>query len=378
MNFSLKRRIFVAFLFSLLIVLVMGLTSFFFLNKLSNEIQSKMGRINVENTLNDAVRVSTIEVFKKQRVLLTEKASLEDIKELDNYLENLRDQLSKVEAVYKDVEMKKSIANMLGKVESTQDLIEKSEDLQENFSPVAVSLDGILDSYSKIVDKKFNSTQNQENQIRSSIGQTKNQMLWTLILTSLGTLLISMVIPGKISLPFRKISDAIRELQECNFDVSIYYNQNDEIGQLSREINKMIGSLKTFEELRTDRISVELRKFDTLANLVKKNVLVSDAEGKLVYLNNSLYSLLNVKSDDVIDKQIKETILPKGIKDAYEVALKRRTKIENESIEFKTKRIDGEEVLEEDFNGFANIVPIRGKESSLDYYIMIISEQMFA
>ncbi len=378
MNFSLKRRIFVAFLFSLLIVLIMGLTSFFFLNQLNEEIQSKMGRINVENTLNDAVRVSTIEVFKKQRKLLTVNASIDDVTELNNYLENLKDQLDKSEQAYSDVEMKKSIANMLGKVESTQTIIKNSDDLKNSFNAIAVSVDGILDSYSKIVDKKFNSIQGKESEIRSSIGRTKNQMLWTLILTSLGTLLISMVIPGKISLPFRKISDAIRELQECNFDVSIYYNQNDEIGELSREINKMIGSLKSFEELRADRISVELRKFDTLANLVKKNVIVSDAEGKLVYLNNSLYSLLNIKSDDVIDKLIKETILPKSIKETYEVAIKRRTKIENESIEFLTKKIADDEVVEENFNGFANVVPIRGKQSSLDYYIMIISEQMFA
>ena len=48
----------------------------------------------------------------------------------------------------------------------------------------------------------------------------------TLIIGFLGTIILGLVVPGKIALPFKKIKDAIRELQECNFDVSIYYNQN--------------------------------------------------------------------------------------------------------------------------------------------------------
>ena len=32
----------------------------------------------------------------------------------------------------------------------------------------------------------------------------------------------------------------------------------------------------------------------------------------------------------------------------------------------------------ETFNGFANVIPIRGKDSSLDYYIMVFSSEMFA
>ena len=53
----------------------------------------------------------------------------------------------------------------------------------------------------------------------------------------------------KIALPFRKINDAIRELQDCNFDVSIFYNQDDEIGEMATEMNKMIHSIKVFDEL---------------------------------------------------------------------------------------------------------------------------------
>ena len=130
----------------------------------------------------------------------------------------------------------------------------------------------------------------------------------------------------KIALPFKKIKDAIRELQENNFDVSIYYTQDDEIGEISREMNKMIQSIKLFDELRTDRISVEKRKFDVLANMVKRPVLLANANSKIVYMNNQLYSLMQIQSDDIIGKEITETVMPDSIVESFELAIKKAFK----------------------------------------------------
>jgi signal transduction histidine kinase len=201
-------------------------------------------------------------------------------------------------------------------------------------------------------------------------------------------MLMSLVIPGKIALPFKKINDAVRELQDCNFDVSIYYNQDDEIGELARELNKMITSMKHFEELREDRISVEHRKFDILASMIKKNILIANASGELIYLNNQMYRLLNIESDTVLNKNMEDTIIPASIKEAYNLALKRRSKIDNAEITISAKtkteeldedgetiEVENEEVI---FSGFANVIPIRAKESSLDYYLMVLSKEVFA
>ena len=83
--------------------------------------------------------------------------------------------------------------------------------------------------------------QNEEKdkRIKKVIGETKRNMLITLIITFLGTILLGLIIPGKIALPFKKINDAIRELQECNFDVSIYYNQEDVITSYSIHYTKL-------------------------------------------------------------------------------------------------------------------------------------------
>ncbi|MCB9092595.1 MAG: HAMP domain-containing protein [Halobacteriovoraceae bacterium] len=383
MNLSLKNRITISFIFSLAIVLIMGFNAFFFLDSLNEQIEEITINLNNENSLTDETRISIMSILELEKKFNAWEANTEDVEKLNGICEGLQSQLQKLDGIYQNVELKKIISKMTGQVDGFRTVLQTLTDLGKNKNTTAVATiknfsKKLLDAFNNFIELQFSLTQDRERKMMSVIRETKTNMLITLILASLGTLLISMVIPGKIALPFRKISDAIRELQDCNFDVSIYYNQNDEIGELSREINKMIANIKKFEELRADRITVEHRKFDALANMVKKNVLVANADGQLIYLNNNLYSVLNLKSDDIINKNYKDSLLPESIKATYGLALKRRSKIENEEITFMAKRIQEDEVVEVEFQGFANVIPIRGKESSLDYYIMIISREIFS
>jgi len=282
---------------------------------------------------------------------------------------------------------------MLGYVDSLKTLVSKVSVFDHRdsagISTISELADKILEAFSEFQDIQYYQNEQRDKKIKDIIGETKRAMLIVLIITFLVTILMSLVIPGKIALPFKKINDAVRELQDCNFDVSIYYDQDDEIGELAQEINKMISNMKYFEELRTDRISVEHRKFDILANMIKRNVLIANASGGLIYMNNPVYKLLNVESENVINKNIKDLLVPESIKEAFDLAIRRRTKIENAEVvvthKKKTEQLDeesGEKVEVEEnievFSGYANVIPIRAKESDLDYYMMVLSKDVFS
>ena len=277
---------------------------------------------------------------------------------------------------------------MISYVDSLQTILGKVSpfDIRDDKGRAAVSkfADRILESFTEIQDIQFRQNQERDKQIKKIVGETRRYMLIDLIITFFATILLSLVIPGNVALPFKKINDAVRELQDCNFDVSIYYNKDDEIGELAKELNKMISSMKNFEDLRTDRISVERRKFDILANMVRRNVLIANANGELIYLNNQMYNQLNLDSDSILNKNISDTVISNDIKDAFELAIKRRSKIENHEICITHKKVEeneeGEAIeTEEDvFNGYANVIPIRAKESALDYYMMVLSKEAFS
>lgn len=393
MNISLKKRIAASFILANVMVMTIGFTVFFYLNSLNKQIESITTNTNQINLLTDEIRISAVSILKMQKKILTNRATNADLEKLNALIDGFHSQLQRLDTFYSEVEIKTTISKMLGYVDSLKTLLSKVSlfDNRDNagLSTISDLADKILEAFSEFQDIQYYQNEKRDKQIEEIIGETRRYMLIVLIITFLATILMSLVIPGKIALPFKKINDAVRELQDCNFDVSIFYDQDDEIGELATELNKMIANMKHFEELRTDRISVEHRKFDMLANMVKRNVLIANANGELIYLNNSMYRLLDVESEEVLNKNMTDTIIPQSIKEAYDLALKRRSKIENSEIVIthkKTVEVENEETGGVDeigeevevFNGFANVIPIRAKESDLDYYMMVLSEEMFA
>lgn len=388
MQLSLKRRVATSFIIANFVVLVMGFTVFFFLDSLNNQISNITVNSNKISLLTDEVRISAVSILKMQKKILTSKPTGEDLKRLENLCEGFQSQLMRLDSFYTEVEAKKIISKMQGYVDSLKTIVGKSSLFYrdgEGLSTINELTDKILEAFSEFQDIQYFQNEQRDKQVKSIIGETRRNMLITLIITFLGTILLSLVVPGKIAMPFKKINDAVRELQDCNFDVSIYYDLDDEIGELARELNKMITNMKKFEQLRTDRISVEHRKFDTLANMVKKNIMIANAKGELIYMNNPMYALLEMQSDDVINKLIIDTNMPDSIVETFEIAIKRRSKIENAEITIPKRRkvidaITGEYIFEdteEAYVGYANVIPIRAKESNLDYYMMIISKEVF-
>ena len=392
MNISPKKRIGFSFAIANLMVFVIGLTVFYFLNSLNDQIEDITSNTNQISLLTDEIRISAVSIIKMQKKILTRKANEKDLDQLDSLCDGFHSQLQRLDTFYEDVQIKTIISKMIGYVESLQTVMSKISLFNDRdsagLSTIGELADKILEAFSEFQDIQYYQNEQRDKKLKTIIGETRRYMLISLIITFLFSIILAMVIPGQIALPFKKINDAIRELQECNFDVSIYYDQDDEIGELAIELNKMIINMKKFEELRADRISVEHRKFEIIANMMKRHVLIANSRGELIYLNNTMYQTMNLESEAVLNKNIEDTPMPTGIKEAFSLALKRRSKIENVEIDIVEKvkeEVENEETGEKEevekeieiFKGYANIIPIRAKQSDLDYYMMILSKDMF-
>ena len=406
MNLSLKKRIAISFIIANVAVLVLSFVVFHFLHNLNKNIESVTTKSIRISSLTHEVRISTLQILKTQGIILVNRRPpLDTTKRLRNKLKILKTQIQQLELLNKNSQGQREITELLAYITSLEIVLKKSSAFHKDpvgfRKSIGSFFENILNVFTKLQELQDTQTIKRDEQIREIIKVTKKKMMFTLIIGFFATILLGFIVPGKIALPFKKIKDALRELQDCNFDVSIFYNQDDEIGEIAREMNKMIHSFKTFEELRMNRISLENRKFDALANMSKKPVLVASADNKIIYMNGQLYNLMRVQSEDVIGKSMNETLVPKSIIDCYKMAIKRRSKIENMKIIIPAKpKVDGEaseeqsvdivevevekdgqekeiELQEVVFAGYANVIPIRGKESSLDYYLMILSSEMF-
>jgi len=99
-----------------------------------------------------------------------------------------------------------------------------------------------------------------------------------------------------ISKPIKYISNITKEVSKGNFDISIDYESEDEIGTLSKNFNLMIVELKNMEYLRKDFISNVSHEFKTP---------ISSIQGFVEMIKNK--DLPEEKRDAYIDIIIEET-----------------------------------------------------------------------
>lgn len=405
-------------------VLVLSFVLFHYLHSLNEDLGAITSKQNKASTIIEEIRISAVRILKKQRDIIAQQSAqgrAELALKLKDECIEFSSQLQNLDAIYGVHDPKNIIAKMTAHIDSLSIFLGKSShfyrDNNEAISTLSAQADQFLDYFITFQDIQSDQSSDQYEIIKKIIQEIKKRMLMTLIIGLMASIILGLIYPGKIALPFKKIKDAIRELQECNFDVSIFYNQDDEIGEIAREMNKMIHGLKSFEALRANRIAVENRKFDVLANMVRKPLLVANAQGKITYMNNRIYSIMQVQSEDIIGKNMVDTVISKSIIECYEMAIKRRSKIDNAEITIYTKSTEAnaleiltaqtkstilldeeegkgkqEEVAKDKdkdkekekekpeiaFEGYASVIPIRAKESSLDYYLMVLSTEVFA
>ena len=381
MNLSLTNRVKITFIIANAVVLITGFLMYFFLGTLADKTKNIWDELQTIREFDEISRSNIVDLTVLS-VNLEEKAISE--KKLSTYKDKaneLRSNLERLKAEYKDSDTRSLLQALLQSVDtliqyigepSSTKSLERFRDSNFHLSLV----DKISNNFSSYLKKSQLNNQDSSERVKNSIASIKKNMLLVLILAFLGTIVLSWLVPNKVALPFKKINHAIEELQNCNFDVSIAYEEDDEIGELSSSLNKMITQLKQHEELRSDKFMLESRKFNIIANHIEDKVLVANSEGKLSYMNNELYSMLRVETSEVIDKELEESIIPESIVAVFDKALKRRGKIENEEVKFDYKVLEEDEEVEKSYSGYAEVYPIRGKESSLDYYLMIISEEM--
>lgn len=150
----------------------------------------------------------------------------------------------------------------------------------------------------------------------------------------IGAFLISLL--GKRAVkPILKLTSATQEVAKGNFDVQIENKSNDEIGQLTKNFNKMTRELRSIEYLQKDFINSVSHEFKTpiasiqgFAKLLQKgnlseeekqeytNIIVEET-ARLAKLSSNILRISKLEHQEMItkrhefslDEQIRKSIL---------------------------------------------------------------------
>jgi PAS domain S-box-containing protein len=108
--------------------------------------------------------------------------------------------------------------------------------------------------------------------------------------------------------PAERLTETVHQIGRGRLDLKLDIVTNDEIGELSREFNKMTERLRRFEEMNIQQIISEKNKSETIVESIADAIIVSDADGRLVLLNQSAEDLLQVTGAEAIGRPAEEII----------------------------------------------------------------------
>lgn len=132
-------------------------------------------------------------------------------------------------------------------------------------------------------------------------------MIVSIITLVLGVIATAWLIKVVIK-PAEELTDTVRQIGKGQLDLKIDVLSDDEIGQLSREFNKMTERLKRFEQMNIERIIAEKRKSEAIVESISDGLVVTDARMNVIHVNTVAASLFGCKETGVEQKPVTSVI----------------------------------------------------------------------
>ncbi len=160
--------------------------------------------------------------------------------------------------------------------------------------------------------------------------------IWTvLILTVLFIVYLVVVLPERIVIPIRRLSNLIKQVEKGDFKVAIKGFPRDEIGELVYHLSRMLLQIRKVDGLKTQKILESERKFKFVINDIREGVIVLNDELRLLMVNKSALKIVGYDSEAVEEKSLNAIEPLQGLKSQLEKLFSTGEKLEECTLKTK-------------------------------------------
>lgn len=98
--------------------------------------------------------------------------------------------------------------------------------------------------------------------------------------------------------PIRSTAKTVRRVAQGDLQQRIEWRQKDDLGVITAEMNRMIARLRDLRETESGRLQMEHQLSDAVVQSIFEPVIVTDAKGRVLKLNQASVELLGKGSSD--------------------------------------------------------------------------------
>lgn len=139
--------------------------------------------------------------------------------------------------------------------------------------------------------------------------QTSTYLVLTVsLIAAVGGFLVSKFFANKFTRPVEQLTESMKEVQAGNLDTRIDIVSDDEIGQLSREFNKMTDRLLSFERSTLGKVMMEKSKSLAIVRSIADPLMVLDNEYKIILVNKAFEDIFQTQEVKAYKKHFLEIV----------------------------------------------------------------------
>jgi PAS domain S-box-containing protein len=108
--------------------------------------------------------------------------------------------------------------------------------------------------------------------------------------------------PKYIAGPIEILTKSVKEIANKNFGARVFFNTNDEFGQISNAFNDIAGKLEEYEKIEIEQVLNRKELAEAILNRLDEPILVLDEHQNITMVNLPAEKLLGLKNLDIINK----------------------------------------------------------------------------
>lgn len=261
-------------------ILLLGLLSIFYINRLSQDAQNIYTDNN--NSLNYCRNMLTV---------------IEDIHDSESALETFSSNLSKQQRNVTEENEK----------ETTDNLTIHFEEFKKN--KTSQSLQSIRSDIYTIMDLNMESINHKTTLVRQT---SKNATMWIYLAFSICvvfTLGLLLRFPQAIIRPIKELTNGIMGIANHNYDKRLHFEAHSEFGQVSASFNKMAERLNEYRASTLSDIIANKKYIEAIVNSITEPIIGLNNDKEILFINDEALNILNLKRENVIRKSASDLSL---------------------------------------------------------------------
>ncbi|MCD6170155.1 MAG: PAS domain-containing protein [Candidatus Latescibacteria bacterium] len=334
MSLSLRRYIELNLIVTLSVVLFVATEAYLYIKRVNEEYRiASQAELSTLQTLQALQRLlwraekaerNFLTTRKKEYAEQTQESIVEFEKRITDWEDNqTRDELLKSARQYNQL-----LVTMVGNIErgrttqGRQISLQLSELREEIRKTIAAAFE------SKMIDLL--------SRIQASRGMAAKTVrtIWVgSLLVLIGTLFFSVVLARKVARPVQQISDVLQKALDGDLSQRTELKPGDEIRELGQSLDRLLVQMKTFDQLKVQKITEEKEKLEALLDILPEGVIIVDSEGRINLINNSCLRFFGLSMDSAVEKPLSEVAaIDKQLRDLVTETFTGRKKIADREV----------------------------------------------